>query len=161
MPTEFHLRLYQPMDAHHLPAIDRKVNEFAWTIKDWQLLNAHFTSWQVIVLAGGRTPKGFCVVEYDADDFVARIHKMGVLPGLGVDATVMLMSVEYAAVEMGLNLLEIIVPETCCRGGTDPYDISSIISGFGFEFDARHEGMFEQYGQIYDGFIFTKEILSE
>lgn len=145
-------------DSHHLLNLDNKVSEFPWDVEDWQLLQKFFPEWEVSVVTLNETPKGFSVIELSADEGVCRIHKLVAQPnGVGL-LNVLMDRIEYRAFIKQLDVIELIVSETECRGGDDPYDKTKWMRQQGFKCEDIQTGLFEAYGNQYDGYVFHKSL---
>lgn len=141
-------------DCTHLMNIDRKSTEFPYDFEDWQQLNL-MSDWFAFLTTYKNTPCGFVIYELST---CLRVHRLAVLPEFrhqGVGVTLLSIAETNAG---NRKLYEIPVPETSCRGGDDPYDVSKWLSLRGYKCEETVEGMFFGYGKDIDGFIFRKKI---
>lgn len=157
---DIELRGPQTGDSHHLLNIDSKTNEFPWDTEDWQIARMYFPHWKVYIGTVCREPAAFALASSDKEKDVCEIHRIAALPDAkvkGLDAMI-LDTIEYDAFIAGVGYLQIVLPETSCRGGDDPYDMSRWLNRMGFHCDEVKEESFEAYGNVYQEFVFRKSI---
>ncbi len=143
-------------DSAHVMNIDQKSTEYPYDFQDWQSLNM-IPDWYGFICTHKETPCGF--VLYELLDCL-RIHRLAVLPEYrrhGVGITLLHLAEENARLKQ-VKLFEFPVPETSCRGGNDPYDMSKWLNLQNYRCEEIQEAMFNGYGKDIDGYIFRKRI---
>lgn len=138
-----------PGDSHLLVSLDRKFSEFPYDIQDWQLIRNFFQDWWVDILMDGDEIVGFVITEF-SEKVGLVIHRMA------GDLDAALERVEERAREGMITVLQYEVPECCCRGAGDPYDVSAWLLSNGFRCEDTKKEEFEAYGNLVDVYVFRK-----
>jgi len=156
------VRRFEKSDAAFLIDIDRKGQEFPFTMEDWEVaLNAVMEPdpqhlWRIDVVTVNGTPRGFLFSIFEGNLlFIVRLVVTPSHRGAGLGSTLLDKGFELAR-EYRMRKLKMIVPETACRG--EPGDMGQWLLGKGFKCTKASSSLFNLYGQDWDGLTFELEL---
>lgn len=153
------IRPLQEGDSHHLINIDSKCHEFYWDAKTWQSCQQYFNDWNIIIISIDNIPKGFYIAKFIVN--YIKLLKFSYIK----DASYILpiediifANIETEAAKLNCEFIVTELPEFCCLGKNDPYDLSSLLIENGFSCDHTMKDQIREYGQLYDSYIFVKKL---
>lgn len=156
------VRVARANDINHVVDIDLKSYDYPWPVEKWRKFIVDPTC--ITILASFKAePVGVCVWQKKPAVDEAEILKLATKPAhrnKGV-ATFLLNAVQMTAIDYGLKLVTIIVPEINCFPG-HPDDVSQWLLEQGYKaITPILKNHFYMYGKKCDGFKFTCTIGEE